>query len=129
MLKGEPAYYSRYANGIQLYMPPDRIYPVYINGTTRFAPLVNDSDTNPYLDEGEQLIRALAKAYLLEDVIRDLQAADLHVVDRVVVPRQRRGVARSSRDRAGLDRWPDDGGGPRRRRGRGRRTPPCTRGC
>ena len=76
MLKGEPAYYSRYANGIQLYMPPDRIYPVYINGTTRFAPLVNDSDTNPYLDEGEQLIRALAKAYLLEDVIRDLQAAD-----------------------------------------------------
>jgi len=76
MLKGEPAYYSRYANGIQLYMMPNLVYPVHINGTTRFAPLVNDSDTNPYLTEGEQFIRALAKAYLLEDVIRDLEAAD-----------------------------------------------------
>ena len=76
MLKGQPAYYSRYGNGIQLYMVPDQVYPVFINGTTRFAPLVNDSDSNPYLDEGEQYIRALAKAYILEDVIRDIQSAD-----------------------------------------------------
>jgi len=76
MVKGQPAYYSRYANGIHLYMVPDQVYSVIINGTTRFAPLVNDSDTNPYLEEGEQLIRALAKAYLLEDVIRDPESAD-----------------------------------------------------
>lgn len=76
MMLGEPAYFARYGNGIVLYMVPNFTFPVIINGTTRFAPLVNDSDSNPYLDEGEQYIRALAKAYLLEDVIRDQAEAD-----------------------------------------------------
>ena len=76
MQTGEPQYYARYGNGIVLYMTPNLVFPVVINGTTRFAPLVNDDDTNPYLTEGEQYIRAVAKAYLFEDVIRDQGEAD-----------------------------------------------------
>jgi len=75
-LIGEPFAYARQANGIAFWMPPDQAYPVYIDGTTRFAPLVADSDTNPYLDEGERYVRALAKATVLEDVIRDFDEAD-----------------------------------------------------
>lgn len=75
-LIGEPNWYARQANGLVFWMPPDAAYPVYIDGTTRFAPLVNASDTNPYLDEGETYIRALAKATVLEDVVRDFDEAD-----------------------------------------------------
>ena len=57
-------------------MPPDQAYPVYIDGTTRFADPVADSDTNPYLEEGERYVRAIAKAVVLEDVVRDFDEAD-----------------------------------------------------
>jgi hypothetical protein len=75
-LTGEPFAYARQANGLLFWMAPNDVYPVYIDGTTRFAPLVNDSDENPYLTEGETYVRALAKATLLEDVIRDFDEAD-----------------------------------------------------
>lgn len=75
-MTGEPAYYARQANGLVFYMPPNAAYTVTIDGTTRFAELVNDSDDNAYLTEGEKYVRALAKAQVLEDVIRDFDEAD-----------------------------------------------------
>lgn len=75
-LRGQPAFYARQANGLVFWMPPNLAFPVYIDGVTDFAPLVNDADSNPYLVEGERYVRALAKARLLEDVIRDFDEAD-----------------------------------------------------
>ena len=77
-LSGEPAYYARSGNGLQFYMPPNEAYTVTIDGTTRFAELAADEDENPYLTEGEKYIRALAKAQILENVVRgdSLQEAD-----------------------------------------------------
>lgn len=75
-LTGEPFAFARQANGILLWMVPNEAYPVFIDGVTKFAPLVNDADTNPYLTDGERFIRALAKAHVLEDVVRDFAQAD-----------------------------------------------------
>lgn len=75
-LTGEPSHYARYGNGIRLWMVPRETWAVYIDGITSFAPLSSDSDTNPYISEGERYIRALAKANLLEGVIRDFEQAD-----------------------------------------------------
>lgn len=73
---GEPGYYTRQANGLVLWMTPNDAYPVLIDGVTRFDPLENDSDDNAYLSEGERYVRALAKAIMFEDVIRDTDEAD-----------------------------------------------------
>ena len=75
-LTGEPSHYARYANGIRFWMVPRESWAVYIDGVMSFAPLSGDSDTNPYVSEGERYIRALAKANLLEGVIRDFDQAD-----------------------------------------------------
>lgn len=75
-LTGEPFAYARYGNGLRFWMVPDAVYPVRINGTTRFAPLTADADENPYLTEGERYTRALAKAMLLENVVRNFDEAD-----------------------------------------------------
>lgn len=75
-LTGEPAYFARYGAGLLFWMPPSGVWSVFLDGTTRFAPLVADSDTNPYVEEGERYIRALAKANILENVAREFDEAD-----------------------------------------------------
>ncbi|MFA6031817.1 MAG: hypothetical protein WC889_02820 [Myxococcota bacterium] len=75
-LTGEPFAYARQANGLLLWMVPNAVYPVYIDGVTRFAALSADADTNPYIEDGERYIRALTKANILEDVVRDFEEAD-----------------------------------------------------
>ncbi|SCW56957.1 hypothetical protein SAMN02927924_01430 [Sphingobium faniae] len=76
ILTGEPCHYARYGDGFLLWMVPRDVWPVYIDGTTRFSELTADSDSNAYLTEGERYIRALAKANLLENVVRDFAQAD-----------------------------------------------------
>lgn len=73
---GEPYLYARHANGIRIHSIPDRVYPVYIDGLTRFAPLTDDTQSNAWTDEGEYLIRTLVKAYLNESPIDNPEAAD-----------------------------------------------------
>jgi len=75
-LTGEPSYFARYGGGILLWMVPREAWSVTIDGVTEFAPLNFDTDTNAYLIDGEKYIRALAKANLLENVIRDFDQAD-----------------------------------------------------
>ncbi len=75
-ITGEPAFYSRYGDGVELWMTPREVWRVYVDGVTRFSELVIASDESPYLIEGERYIRALAKANLLENVIRDFGEAD-----------------------------------------------------
>lgn len=73
---GEPYMFARQANGIRFYRIPDRAYPIYIDGVSRLSPLVNDSDTNAWMTEGERLIRAMAKSMLYNDIVGDSDLAD-----------------------------------------------------
>lgn len=75
-LTGEPAYYARYGGGILLWMHPREEWAITIDGTTEFPPVNTDNDTNAFFTDGEKYIRALAKANLLENVIRDFDQAD-----------------------------------------------------
>ena len=74
---GQPMAYSRHGMSIRLYPVPSVVLPMYIDGYFRLTPwpLVNDTDTNAWLTEGELYIRALAKRNILRDAIRDLKEA------------------------------------------------------
>lgn len=95
-LTGEPAFYARYGGGIQFWMTPRSIWQVYIDGVTRFSELTSDSDSNIYLTEGERYIRAIAKANLLENVVRDFDQADRQWQ---VAERERRKLADETNNR------------------------------
>lgn len=76
---GQTQIYSRQGTSFRLYPIPSAVFPVYIDGYSRLTPwpLVNDADTNNWMTFGEKYIRALAKAYLLKDVIRDYSEASI----------------------------------------------------
>lgn len=69
--------YSRYGMDLRLYPIPSGVTRVYLNGFGRLTPnpLAADADTNAYLTEGENYIRALAKRNVYRDRIRDLSQA------------------------------------------------------
>lgn len=71
---------SRYGSSLRLYPIPSSVMTVYLEGYGRLTPypMVNDADTNAWMTEGEKYIRALAKSYLLKDVIRDFGEATIY---------------------------------------------------
>ena len=58
---GQPGDYCYYAQQIRLYPIPDAVYTVRITGLVRFAALSADGDTNAWMTDAEELIRARAK--------------------------------------------------------------------
>lgn len=64
---------SRVGGKLRLEPIPTTVFAVYLDGIGRLTPypLVADGDTNAWMTEGEQYVRALAKRNLLRDVIRD----------------------------------------------------------
>lgn len=66
---GQPDEYSYYAQQIRLYPIPDGSYTVRISGLVRFAALSADGDTNDWMTDGEELIRARAKWDLAANVV------------------------------------------------------------
>ena len=58
---GQPDEYAYYAQQIRLYPIPDGSYTIQISGLIRFAALSADGDTNDWVTDGEELIRARAK--------------------------------------------------------------------
>ena len=48
---------------------------MYIDGVSRLSPLENDTDSNAWLTEGEPMIRALAKAKLMESPVDNPERA------------------------------------------------------
>lgn len=70
---GLPDFYSRYEGKIYLDPIPSVAGTLYLRGHGQLDPFpfVGNDDTNPWLNEGELYIRALAKRNLLRDVIRD----------------------------------------------------------
>ncbi len=71
---------SRYGEQFRLYPIPSVVQTVYLSGFGAMLPnpLVNDGDTNAWMISGEPYIRALAKSYLLKDVIRDFGEATVY---------------------------------------------------
>lgn len=70
---GLPDYYSRYEGKIYLDPIPNFAGTLYLRGHGQLDPfpITGNDDTNPWLNEGELYILALAKRNLLRDVIRD----------------------------------------------------------
>lgn len=64
---------SRFGGQIRIRPIPTVAWNIYLDGYGKLtpSPLVNDLDTNAWMTTGEKYIRALAKSYLLRDVVRD----------------------------------------------------------
>jgi hypothetical protein len=71
---------ARYGGKFRLYPIPNSVYTVYVDGFGKLAPspLVADADTNAWMTEAEQFIRALAKRNVYRDVIRDYGEARIY---------------------------------------------------
>ena len=68
---GVPIDYSYYNYQLRFYPIPNGVYPVNFLGTKTFPELVNASDTNPWMNEAEQMIRTTAEWFILRDTMKD----------------------------------------------------------
>lgn len=69
--QGLPTDWCWMAGSLRLYPVPNGGYPLILDGTIRFKPLVADSDYNCWTNEAERLIRIEAKRLLFRDITRD----------------------------------------------------------
>lgn len=92
--QGMPTDWCWQAGSLRLYPVPNDAYPLIIDGTMRFAPLVNDTDYNPWTNEAEALTRYEAKRLLFTHIIRDSDQAA--IMEQEITGRgTRRGVLQS----------------------------------
>jgi hypothetical protein len=73
--QGMPTDWCWQSYSLRLYPIPDGVYPLILDGTTRYPPLVNATDSNCWTNEAEWLIRTEAKRLLFKNIIRDQQQA------------------------------------------------------
>jgi hypothetical protein len=76
---GRPTNWAFFAQKFRLYPIPDGAYEVTVAGHCKLATLVNDTDTNAWMTEAEELIRESAKRRLYMTVIKeplDAQASE-----------------------------------------------------
>lgn len=69
--QGLPTDWAYQSQSLRLYPVPNGNYPLIIDVTTRFQPLVNDSDYNVWTNRGALLIRTEAKRLLFRNLTRD----------------------------------------------------------
>jgi hypothetical protein len=67
---GTPTDYCYYARSIRVYPVPAAVLPMRLSAVVRLPWLQADADTNPWLNDGEELVRTKAKVLLLRNVIR-----------------------------------------------------------
>jgi hypothetical protein len=72
---GEPYQWARYGTSLRVYPTPAIAYSLVVDGVSRLPALINDAQANAWTNEGEKLIRAIAKRELLANVIRDFEEA------------------------------------------------------
>jgi hypothetical protein len=72
---GQPDSYGVFGNVLRLFPIPDAVYPLSLPGLGRLSPnpLSADGDTNPWMVEGEALIRQQAKYIIYRDIVRDAE--------------------------------------------------------
>lgn len=81
--EGQPTKYAYYAKQIRLYPIPDASYSIYGAGVMYLGDLSVSADTNAWMTDGEELIRARAKWSILNHVIRDREAAgDMKAIEK-----------------------------------------------
>lgn len=68
---GQPVDYAYYNYQLRFYPIPNGVYPVNVLGTKYFTALSAARDTNPWTNDGEQMIRATAKQFIYRDTILD----------------------------------------------------------
>ena len=73
--QGLPTDWCWQAGSLRLYPVPNGGYPLILDATVRFAPLVNSTDYSCWTNEAERLIRLEAKRLLFVDIIRDSEQA------------------------------------------------------
>lgn len=66
-----PTDWAWVAGSLRLYPIPQGIYPLILDATIRFAPLVADDDYNCWTNEAEALIRFEAKRLLFANITRN----------------------------------------------------------
>jgi hypothetical protein len=75
---GEPYRFSRYGDSLRIYPVPASItYTLIVDGVSRLPQLTDDADTNAWMNEGERLVRAIAKRTLFLDVMRDIDQDEI----------------------------------------------------
>lgn len=80
---GEPYAYTRWGGRFRLYPTPNDAYTLTVTGLFEQAALTGDDVANAWMNEGELVIRSMAKLILLRDYIRsyeDVPAAEQAVV-------------------------------------------------
>ena len=89
--QGLPTDWAWQANALRLYPIPDGIYPLILDGTTRFPNLVAPGDFNCWTNEAEWLIRCEAKRLLFQHITRDVaqaQAMEMEIFGNMQTGRQ-----------------------------------------
>ena len=77
IIQGEPTVFAIHREQLRLYPIPDQVYPLTMAYVYRPAALVNDTDSNVWTTDAEELIRSSACRNLCLTVIRDPQYATL----------------------------------------------------
>ena len=73
--QGLPTDWTWQSGAIRIYPVPDGQYPLILDATIRFAPLVNPGDYSVWTNRAESLIRFEAKRLLFKNIIRDADQA------------------------------------------------------
>jgi hypothetical protein len=80
--QGLPTDWCWVGNAIRIYPVPNGGYPLILEGTIRFAPLVNPTDFNCWTNRAEWLIRTEAKRLLAQNIDRNaerVQAMEMEI--------------------------------------------------
>lgn len=85
--QGLPTDYCWQAGSLRIYPVPNGGYPLIIDGTIRFPPLVASSDYNAWTNRGERLIRTEAKRLLFREITRDADQASAMELELMGDPR------------------------------------------
>lgn len=88
---GLPTDWAFQSGAVRLYPIPFGIFPLIIDATIRFAPLVNDTDYNCWTNEAGALIRLEAKRNLFSNITRNplqVQAMDREIYGDASIGRQ-----------------------------------------
>lgn len=73
---GQPTRYSYFAQQMRLFPTPDATYTIRLQlSPYRLVPLANEGDTNAWLSEAYDLVKARAKYILHKDTLKDANLA------------------------------------------------------
>jgi hypothetical protein len=75
--KGDPYWFAYVAQQIRLHPIPHAARPIAMGAHYRLAPLVNDTDSNAWMTDAEELVRLEARLILARDVHKDAREVAL----------------------------------------------------